>query len=457
MPTMSEALKQAIREAAEAVGRSVNKKSDHLDSVITTIIEGLITSHVRSAFERLGRELAEVQQSHAEQIQDMARDHKNELASADRIESGLRKELEEAKAQLEHAEQRRVDMAERLRLALSLPSARIADVEDGLKLIREGLAIWTMHDLPRANSVPAHSEDAEKRAREIIQKISGAAIELAFVRHSLTSDEIDVDADAPIKEQVAANEAFCEEVKTDVLQCLSGDDSGCLDPDELNETNCELLWLISRIAAELAVPAVQPPSIPDRLIARIEQRTGRDCLRCCVAMVTQVNYEDVPDFCAEHGESWPSALGEWLDMLGMGLLMFGKAAPEYVPSWLPIIAQGKTNRSSLLHFVVITSDDVIDPSPYQSGLTEITDRYAIVNSGALANNFIEHIGQRLSETSAALREARSAAPRVADEREVWDKAIRIVQSLSQKVYSGEAGAPTIVRALKAARDKKGGK
>lgn len=86
------------------------------------------------------------------------------------------------------------------------------------------------------------STDRDK-AREIIKKISDAAIGLAFVRHDLTSDEVDIDEDAPVKERVAANEEFMERVKEDTLNCLTGDDTGCFDESELDATNCELIWL----------------------------------------------------------------------------------------------------------------------------------------------------------------------------------------------------------------------
>jgi len=87
----------------------------------------------------------------------------------------------------------------------------------------------------------------EEVAREIVKKISDAAIELAFVRHSLTSDAVDVDDDADVKTRVAAIEEFCEDVKEDTVNCLTGDDTGCLDESELDESNCELLWLQQRL------------------------------------------------------------------------------------------------------------------------------------------------------------------------------------------------------------------
>lgn len=83
----------------------------------------------------------------------------------------------------------------------------------------------------------------EQQAREIIEHISNAALELAFVRHDLTSDQVDVDEGSDTKTRVAAHEAWLEDVKRDVLNCLTGDDTGCLDENELSSENCERLWL----------------------------------------------------------------------------------------------------------------------------------------------------------------------------------------------------------------------
>ena len=75
------------------------------------------------------------------------------------------------------------------------------------------------------------AEISEDRARSIIKKISDAAIELAVVRHSLTQEEFELD------------ETFMEEIKQDVLEVLTGDETGCLLPEELDDTNCVRLWL----------------------------------------------------------------------------------------------------------------------------------------------------------------------------------------------------------------------
>lgn len=138
-----------------------------------------------------------------------------------------------------------------------------------------------------------------------------------------------------------------------------------------------------------------------REIVRVEQRTQRDCLRCCLAMVTAIDYDDVPDFVADHGESWPTACEAWLSELGMGLLMM-LTAPTYVPPWLPIIARGSTEYSDGHHFVVVTPNAVIDPSPSQHRLKEATATYAVINSGSLANGFINHLAEKYSAACSAL-------------------------------------------------------
>jgi hypothetical protein len=91
----------------------------------------------------------------------------------------------------------------------------------------------------------------EDRAREIVKKISDTALELAFTRHDLESDEFD-ETNYPdvggMRQREQAFEKFIEEIKEDTLNCLTGDDTGCLDSEELDESNCELLWLESLLA-----------------------------------------------------------------------------------------------------------------------------------------------------------------------------------------------------------------
>jgi len=90
----------------------------------------------------------------------------------------------------------------------------------------------------------------DERAREIVKKISDAAIELAFVRHSLTTSDYEDTEYPDVEEGVEAFKELVEEVKSDVLAVLTGDEEGCLDPEDVDNDN-ELEWLKRRIASVL--------------------------------------------------------------------------------------------------------------------------------------------------------------------------------------------------------------
>ena len=111
----------------------------------------------------------------------------------------------------------------------------------------------------------------------------------------------------------------------------------------------------------------------------IEQRTGTDCLRCCVAMAAGLPYEVVPDFVQLHGTGWAQALAEWLDSNGRGLVHL-KQIPGYIPDWLPLIVKGYPNKDSQHHHcIIMMPDGPIDPHPAKIGIGEIAERYAIIH------------------------------------------------------------------------------
>lgn len=86
----------------------------------------------------------------------------------------------------------------------------------------------------------------EQLAREIIKKVSDAAIELAFTRHELTTTEYEAEEYADVDDGVEAFKSLVEEVKADTLACLVGDDTGCLDPEDIDFDNeCE--WLVRQL------------------------------------------------------------------------------------------------------------------------------------------------------------------------------------------------------------------
>jgi hypothetical protein len=74
----------------------------------------------------------------------------------------------------------------------------------------------------------------EQQAREIIKKVVDAAIELAICRHSLIVEGED---DLVMPDDIAA------EIKQDVIDCLTGDEMGCGDEEDMSAENTVRLWL----------------------------------------------------------------------------------------------------------------------------------------------------------------------------------------------------------------------
>lgn len=89
--------------------------------------------------------------------------------------------------------------------------------------------------------------------RLIIKHIADAAIELAFTRHELTTTEYEEGEFSDVEEGVEAFKELVEEVKADVLACLTGDEAGCLDPEDIDYDN-ELEWLKRQLASPATLP-----------------------------------------------------------------------------------------------------------------------------------------------------------------------------------------------------------
>lgn len=74
----------------------------------------------------------------------------------------------------------------------------------------------------------------ETQAREIIGKVVDVAIELAVCRHSLIVEGSD--------ELVMPDETTAE-IKQDIVECLTGDEMGCRDEEDMSAENTVRLWL----------------------------------------------------------------------------------------------------------------------------------------------------------------------------------------------------------------------
>lgn len=113
---------------------------------------------------------------------------------------------------------------------------------------------------------------------------------------------------------------------------------------------------------------------------RIDQRTSSDCLRCCIAMVLGLDYEDVPDFVAMR-PMWTWAMTEWARRQGYWSLRVQSTSDgEMLPSLLgeaeidgPLwIASGPAARGHNHAVVMRGSVLEFDPHASRAGLISMT-------------------------------------------------------------------------------------
>lgn len=110
---------------------------------------------------------------------------------------------------------------------------------------------------------------------------------------------------------------------------------------------------------------------------RVIQRTPFGCARCCVAMLLDIPYDDVPDFVAEHGEWWARKLNDWLKPRGYALLIT-KGGATFVPDFLRVMAMFDATDDKPGHCVVVTKDKIIDPHEPPKELKDCTALYVFV-------------------------------------------------------------------------------
>jgi len=121
----------------------------------------------------------------------------------------------------------------------------------------------------------------------------------------------------------------------------------------------------------------------------IDQRTKTDCLRCCIAMVLELPYEDVPDFVAEHGGEWPWEFANWAWQRGFESLWFRGLEDCEMMQSSPVpwrwIATGQSERGSN-HAVVYCGNELEhDPHRSRAGLLEITGAVVVRRAPAASS------------------------------------------------------------------------
>lgn len=110
---------------------------------------------------------------------------------------------------------------------------------------------------------------------------------------------------------------------------------------------------------------------------RIEQRTSADCLRCCIAMVTGVPYEDVPDFVQRDGTNWSLGVAKWAPGAGFACIRLratgdGEIMALAASGDIPWIATGESPRGRN-HAVVCVGEMVLhDPHPSRAGIDDMS-------------------------------------------------------------------------------------
>lgn len=93
-----------------------------------------------------------------------------------------------------------------------------------------------------------------------------------------------------------------------------------------------------------------------------------DCVRCCVAFVLNLRWQQVPDFVRKYHGRWPWHLAQWLRRRGLFLMRIqGRRVVDWAPR-MDRIACGTTRltkgKKGTRHALVINrGKTVYDPSP----------------------------------------------------------------------------------------------
>jgi hypothetical protein len=101
----------------------------------------------------------------------------------------------------------------------------------------------------------AREDVIQEVAVKITSRVAENAVRMAIGRNELTQDD-----------GAAIDDKTEQDIVQDTLQGVLGEDTGCLDEDDLNETNCELLFVGAELRKLLA--AAPPEPTPAREFAR---------------------------------------------------------------------------------------------------------------------------------------------------------------------------------------------
>lgn len=105
----------------------------------------------------------------------------------------------------------------------------------------------------------------------------------------------------------------------------------------------------------------------------IDSKNG-DCLKCCVATLLGLEYDDVPNFIEHNHGDWLSSMREFLDRYNLMPVMLKRNEPLYQK--IDYILIGKSPRSnserSFSHAVIYNGNDMVhDPHPSSLGVENV--------------------------------------------------------------------------------------
>lgn len=100
-------------------------------------------------------------------------------------------------------------------------------------------------------------------------------------------------------------------------------------------------------------------------------------------MILGMEYERVPDFVDEHRELWARALGDWIEPMGLGLIIPKEIPLDFAHSKIPSLMIGDVGRfwENAGHSTVWFDGVEYDPKPGYGGLERVERIYFVVPLG----------------------------------------------------------------------------
>jgi len=116
---------------------------------------------------------------------------------------------------------------------------------------------------------------------------------------------------------------------------------------------------------------------------RIVMVGGNRCFPACLAMVTEIPYESIPDFCAQP-ETWLQDARAWLLPRGWEIIFLHRKALKMALADLGTLAHtgtlilGGRNARGVMHSVVAHRGEILDPDIANAGIETWDDAMVLI-------------------------------------------------------------------------------